>query len=149
MTTENYEPQLDPAAMRATLRLQKQIADMHELRNTINAGLAKVNASNLSAALTQKKNLTALKKEYKKLEDELSPHLKKLKDLDNEDLSSIIAILETEFNYILTIENILETTRELKNNPNIPPEHRAGLIDGLTKFYDGLRMELALAAAGN
>ena len=58
-------------------------------------------------------------------------------------------VLEAEYNYILTIGNILETTRELKKNQAIDNINRAALIDGLTKFYAGLRSELTAAASAN
>lgn len=147
---ENPYNELNPAAVKATIRLQKHIDAMHEIRDKINHSLAKVSADNLTLALTQKKNLSLLQKKYDELSGELTPKLQTLTKndaIDNDSLMSLIELLESEFNYILTIENIIETTRELKNNPNIPPEHREGLIDGLTKFYDGLRMELAMADA--
>lgn len=58
-------------------------------------------------------------------------------------------VLEAEYNYILTIGNILETTRELKKNQAIDNINRAALIDGLTKFYAGLRSELTAAASAS
>ena len=122
---------------RALAQLQKRIQKMHALRDKMNAGLARVTEENLDLALTQKKNLRALSAEY----DELAKEVSCLPPLD------AASVLEEEYNYILTIGNIIETTRELKKQVNIGEENRAAIIDGLVKFYDGLRQELASAKA--
>ena len=113
--------------------LQKSIRDMHALRDKINTALSRVHAENLDLALTQKKNLKLLSSQY----DKLSQQVACLPPLD------AAQVLEDEYNYILTIGNIIETTRELKKNVAIGEENRAAIIDGLLKFYDGLRQELA------
>ena len=118
---------------RALAQLQKRIQKMHALRDKMNAGLARVTEENLDLALTQKKNLRALSAEY----DELAKEVSCLPPLD------AASVLEEEYNYILTIGNIIETTRELKKNVAIGEENRTAIIDGLLKFYDGLRQELA------
>ena len=118
---------------RALAQLQKRIQKMHALRDKMNAGLARVTEANLDLALTQKKNLRALSAEY----DALAQEVHCLPPLD------AAAVLEDEYNYILTIGNIIETTRELKKNVAIGEENRTAIIDGLLKFYDGLRQELA------
>ena len=56
------------------------------------------------------------------------------------------AVLEDEYNYILTIGNIIETTRELKKRSKIDDDVRESITSGLVKFYEGLRGELARAA---
>ncbi|MDD6127397.1 MAG: hypothetical protein PUB60_04520, partial [Veillonellaceae bacterium] len=56
----------------ALSRLQKHIHELHDLRNTINAALAKVRADNLAQALTQKKHLKELKDRYAVLEQEIT-----------------------------------------------------------------------------
>lgn len=122
---------------RALAQLQKRIQKMHALRDKMNAGLARVTEENLDLALTQKKNLRALSAEY----DALAKEVSCLPPLD------AASVLEEEYNYILTIGNIIETTRELKKQVNIGEENRAAIIDGLVKFYDGLRQELASAKA--
>lgn len=118
---------------RDLLALQKRIAVMHQLRNEMNHALARVNGSNLDLALTQKKNLRRLSSEY----DKLSREVRCLPPMD------ATAVLEDEYNYILTIGNILETTRELKKKAKIEATARQGIVDGLVQFYDGLRDELA------
>lgn len=77
---------------------------MHALRDKMNAGLARVTEKNLDLALTQKKNLKELSSEY----DQLTNEVHCLPPLD------AASVLEDEYNYILTIGNIIETTRELK-----------------------------------
>ena len=89
---------------RALAQLQKRIQKMHALRDKMNAGLARVTEANLDLALTQKKNLRALSAEYDALAQEV--HCQPPLDA--------AAVLEDEYNYILTIGNIIETTRELK-----------------------------------
>ncbi|MDD6382523.1 sporulation-specific protein 15 [Mitsuokella sp.] len=120
-------------ARRDLLALQKRIAAMHELRNEMNRALARVHADNLDLALTQKKNLRRLSSEY----DKLSRDVRCLPPMD------ATAVLEDEYNYILTIGNIIETTRELKKGTKIEATARQGILDGLIQFYDGLRDELA------
>ena len=115
--------------------LQKRIRSMHALRDKINTALARVYDQNLDLALTQKKNLKRLSSEYDKLDQEVTC----LPPLD------AAQVLEDEYNYILTIGNIIETTRELKKQADIGEENRVAIIDGLLKFYDGLRQELASA----
>ena len=56
------------------------------------------------------------------------------------------AVLEDEYNYILTIGNIIETTRELKKRSKIDDDVRESITSGLVQFYEGLRGELARAA---
>ena len=113
--------------------MQKRIRSMHDLRGRMNTALARVTDQNLDLALTQKKNLKALSRDY----DQLTQEVSCLPPLD------AAQVLEEEYNYILTIGNIIETTRELKKNVAIGEENRAAIIDGLLKFYDGLRQELA------
>ena len=113
--------------------MQKRIRSMHDLRGRMNQALARVTDQNLDLALTQKKSLKALSREY----DQLTQEVSCLPPLD------AAQVLEEEYNYILTIGNIIETTRELKKNVAIGEENRAAIIDGLLKFYDGLRQELA------
>ena len=119
--------------------MQKRIRSMHDLRGRMNQALARVTDQNLDLALTQKKSLKALSREYDKLTQEVSC----LPPLD------AAQVLEEEYNYILTIGNIIETTRELKKNVAIGEENRAAIIDGLLKFYDGLRQELASTQTAN
>ena len=113
--------------------MQKRIRSMHDLRGKMNQALARVTDQNLDLALTQKKSLKALSREY----DQLTQEVSCLPPLD------AAQVLEEEYNYILTIGNIIETTRELKKNVAIGEENRTAIIDGLLKFYDGLRHELA------
>ena len=113
--------------------MQKRIRSMHDLRGKMNQAMARVTDQNLDLALTQKKSLKALSREY----DQLTQEVSCLPPLD------AAQVLEEEYNYILTIGNIIETTRELKKNVAIGEENRAAIIDGLLKFYDGLRQELA------
>lgn len=120
---------------RSIQALQHRIRKMHEQRNTINQALARVTENNLSLALTQKKNLKALSDDY----DQLTKEVRCLDALD------AAQILEEEYNYILTIGNILETTRGLKKTAGINDSNRDAIQDGLLKFYDGLRAELATA----
>ena len=121
---------------RALAQLQKRIQKMHALRDKMNAGLARVTEENLDLALTQKKNLRALSAEY----DELAKEVSCLPPLD------AAAVLEDEYNYILTIGNIIETTRELKKRSKIDDDVRESITSGLVQFYEGLRGELARAA---
>ena len=120
---------------RALARLQKRIGRMHALRDKMNAGLARVTEANLDLALTQKKNLRALSAEY----DALAQEVYCLPPLD------AAAVLEDEYNYILTIGNIIETTRELKKRSKIDDDVRESITSGLVQFYEGLRGELARA----
>lgn len=117
--------------------LQKRIRRIHALRNIINQGLSRIHEFNLSLALTQKKNLRALRNEY----DRLTGEVRCLPPLD------AASILEEEYNYILTIGNIMETTRELKKGVKIGENNRQAIISGLVQFYDGLRREMNKAAA--
>ena len=121
---------------RALAQLQKRIQKMHALRDKMNAGLARVTEENLDLALTQKKNLRALSAEY----DELAKEVSCLPPLD------AASVLEEEYNYILTIGNIIETTRELKKRSKIDDDVRESITSGLVQFYEGLRGELARAA---
>lgn len=121
---------------RALAQLQKRIQKMHVLRDKMNAGLARVTEANLDLALTQKKNLRALSAEY----DALAQEVHCLPPLD------AAAVLEDEYNYILTIGNIIETTRELKKRSKIDDDVRESITSGLVQFYEGLRGELARAA---
>lgn len=118
---------------RSITAMQKRIRSMHDLRGKMNQAMARVTDQNLDLALTQKKSLKALSREY----DQLTQEVSCLPPLD------AAQVLEEEYNYILTIGNIIETTRELKKNVAIGEENRAAIIDGLLKFYDGLRQELA------
>lgn len=120
---------------RALARLQKRIAKMHALRDKMNAGLARVTEKNLDLALTQKKNLKELSSEY----DQLTNEVHCLPPLD------AASVLEDEYNYILTIGNIIETTRELKKKNGIDKDVRESITSGLVQFYEGLRRELAMA----
>lgn len=120
---------------RSIQALQRRIRSMHEQRNAINQSLARVTENNLGLALTQKKKLKALSNDYDELAKEASI-------LDPFDAAQI---LEEEYNYILTIGNILETTRELKKTAGMTDSSREAVKDGLIKFYDGLRAELAAA----
>ena len=121
---------------RALAQLQKRIQKMHALRDKMNAGLARVTEENLDLALTQKKNLRALSAEY----DALAKEVSCLPPLD------AASVLEEEYNYILTIGNIIETTRELKKRSKIDDDVRESITSGLVQFYEGLRGELARAA---
>ena len=121
---------------RALAQRQKRIQKMHALRDKMNAGLARVTEANLDLALTQKKNLRALSAEY----DALAQEVHCLPPLD------AAAVLEDEYNYILTIGNIIETTRELKKRSKIDDDVRESITSGLVQFYEGLRGELARAA---
>ena len=121
---------------RARAQLQKRIQKMHALRDKMNAGLARVTEENLDLALTQKKNLRALSAEY----DELAKEVSCLPPLD------AASVLEEEYNYILTIGNIIETTRELKKKSKIDKDVRESITSGLVQFYEGLRAELARTA---
>ena len=135
------QEQLSPAAKAALERrlvaFYQQLQAVHALRSTINAGLARVTEDNLALALTQKKNLRALKQAYKKLTgfaDVLPPQ-------------DAAPIFEAEFNYITTIENVLTTTQGLKNHEQVGKENRAAIRGGLVQFYYGLHEELDAAAA--
>ncbi|MDY6268606.1 MAG: sporulation-specific protein 15 [Selenomonadaceae bacterium] len=118
--------------MRALARLKKHIGELHDLRNTINESLAKVRANNLAQALTQKKHLKELKERYAVLEQEITI----LPPLDAAE------VLEPEFDYVTTIENILTTTAELKRGAKIGAENAEAMKEGLVVFYDGLRREM-------
>ena len=136
MSNENKNqltPQQERRMSREIVRLQKHIEKMHALRNKINRGLSRVQTDNLSLALTQKKNLRVLSKEY----DELVNEVGILPALD------AAQVLEDEYNYILTVGNVIETTRELRKHPTIGDENTEAIISGLVQFYDGLRAELA------
>ena len=124
---------------RSITAMQKRIRSMHDLRGKMNQAMARVTDQNLDLALTQKKSLKALSREY----DQLTQEVSCLPPLD------AAQVLEEEYNYILTIGNIIETTRELKKNVAIGEENRAAIIDGLLKFYDGLRQELASTQTAN
>ena len=89
---------------RSITAMQKRIRSMHDLRGRMNTALARVTDQNLDLALTQKKNLKALSRDY----DQLTQEVSCLPPLD------AAQVLEEEYNYILTIGNIIETTRELK-----------------------------------
>ena len=115
--------------------LQKRLRDMHAMRDDINTALSRVTEDNLSLALTQKKNLKALSREYDKLSQDV-------KCLDPFDAAQI---LEEEYNYILTIGNVLETTRELKKTAGLKDTDRDAILGGLIQFYHGLRQELSTA----
>lgn len=117
----------------ALQRLQKRVREIHTLREEINAHLAKVHADNLSQALTQKKRL-------KKLQDAYVELTKEVRCLPPADA---VTVLEPEFDYIVTLENILETTQEIKRKAKIGRENLEALESGLIQFYDGLRTELA------
>ena len=118
--------------MQALARLKRHIDELHDLRNTINTALAKVNESNLDQALTQKKHLKELKTLYGQLEKDITV----LPPMDAAE------IMEPEFDYITTIENILTTTAELKRGANIGKENIEAIRSGLVAFYDGLRREM-------
>ena len=133
--TNEMTPEQRPTG-RALAQLQKRIQKMHALRDKMNAGLARVTEANLDLALTQKKNLRALSAEY----DALAQEVHCLPPLD------AAAVLEDEYNYILTIGNIIETTRELKKRSKIDDDVRESITSGLVQFYEGLRGELARAA---
>lgn len=115
--------------------LQRRLRSMHEQRNAINQSLARITENNLSLALTQKKKLKSLSADY----DNLAKEVSCLDPLD------AARILEEEYNYILTIGNILETTRELKKTVGMADRNREAIQSGLIKFYDGLRSELSAA----
>lgn len=117
---------------RSIQALQKRLRDMHAMRDDINKALSRVTEDNLSMALTQKKNLKALSREYDKLSQDV-------KCLDPFDAAQI---LEEEYNYILTIGNVLETTRELKKTTGFKDTDRDAILGGLIQFYHGLRQEL-------
>ena len=131
---DNLTPQQQRKLQRELLAVKKRLDGMHELRNKINKILARINVDNLEQALSQKKNLKLLSRQYDQL----------VIDLNCLPIVEAARILEEEYNYILTIGNILETTSELKKNTPIGAENRAALIDGLVKFYDGLRLEIAM-----
>lgn len=134
--TEQMTPEQRQTGL-ALSRLQKRITKMHALRDKMNAGLARVTENNLDLALTQKKNLKELSREY----DALTKEVNCLPPLD------AASVLEDEYNYILTIGNIIETTRELKKKSKIDKDVRESITSGLVQFYEGLRNELAVAQA--
>lgn len=139
--TDNPIDLSSPEAQRMTRSiqaLQRRIRSMHEQRNAINQALARITENNLGLALTQKKKLKALSNDYDKLANEITV-------LDPFDAAQI---LEEEYNYILTIGSILETTRELKKIP-ITDSSLEAVKDGLIKFYDGLRAELSAKSSGH
>lgn len=136
MSNENKNqltPQEERRMSREIVRLQKHLEKMHTLRNKINRALSRVHEDNLSLALTQKKNLRVLSKEY----DDLVQEIRVLPAFD------AAQVLEDEYNYILTVGNVIETTRELRKHPTIGDENTKAIISGLVQFYDGLRAELA------
>ncbi|WP_294157047.1 sporulation-specific protein 15 [uncultured Selenomonas sp.] len=118
--------------MQALARLKRHIDELHTLRNRINTSLAKINETSLDQALTQKKHLKELKTLYAQLEKEITV----LPPMDAAE------IMEPEFDYITTIENILTTTAELKRGAAIGKENTDALRSGLIAFYDGLRKEM-------
>ena len=118
--------------MHALARLKRHIDELHALRNDMNAALARVTEQNLAQALTQKKHLKELKALYAQLEKEITV----LPPMDAAE------IMEPEFDYITTIENILTTTAELKRGAVKEKETAEALRSGLVAFYDGLRKEL-------
>ena len=132
----NLSPTEAQRMTRSIQALQKRLRDMHAQRDAINLALARVTPDNLGLALTQKKNLKALSTAYDKLTQETSC-------LDPLDAAQV---LEEEYNYILTIGNIIETTRELKKRSKIDDDVRESITSGLVQFYEGLRGELARAA---
>lgn len=113
--------------------LEKRLAKIHAIRTDINEHFAHIDRSNYTTALTQKKNLQNLRREYEQLEKEA------VKCLEPADAA---VVLEQEYNYILTVDNILTTTRELKRNAPIGEENREAIMSGLEQFYNGLRAEL-------
>ena len=121
---------------RSITAMQKRIRSMHDLRGRMNTALARVTDQNLDLALTQKKNLKALSRDY----DQLTQEVSCLPPLD------AAQVLEEEYNYILTIGNIIETTRELKKKSKIDKDVRESITSGLVQFYEGLRAELARTA---
>ena len=131
----NLSPAEAQRMTRSIQALQKRLRDMHAQRDAINLALARVTPDNLGLALTQKENLKALSTAYDKLTQETSC-------LDPLDAAQV---LEEEYNYILTIGNVLETTRELKKTAHLHDSDREAIREGLVKFYDGLRAELAAA----
>jgi len=140
-TVQAGQTALNPAEKAALSRrlvaFYAQVQAVHALRDTINAGLARVTEDNLGLALTQKKNLRELKKAYKKLTsyaDVLPPQ-------------DAAPIFEAEFNYITTIENVLTTTQGLKNHEQVGEENLTAIKGGLVQFYYGLREEMAAAQA--
>lgn len=118
--------------MQALARLKRHIDELHTLRNRINTALAKINETSLDQALTQKKHIKELKTLYAQLEKEITV----LPPMDAAE------IMEPEFDYITTIENILTTTAELKRGAAIGKENTDALRSGLVAFYDGLRKEM-------
>lgn len=128
--SEDHSNKLDKIA--ALHRLQKRIQGIHALREEINTHLARVHADNLSQALTQKKRLKKLQNDYV----ELTKEVRCLPPAD------AVTVLEPEFDYIVTLENILETTQEIKRKAKIGQENLEALESGLVQFYDGLRTEL-------
>lgn len=142
MSNENKN-QLVPAEerrmSREIVRLQKQLAKMHALRDKMNHALARIHEDNLTLVLTQKKNLRVLSKEY----DDLMQSINVLPAFD------AAQVLEDEYNYILTVGNLIETTRELRKHPTIGDENTKAIISGLVQFYDGLRAELAASEKAN
>ncbi len=76
----------------------------------------------------------------KKLQDAYVELTKEVRCLPPADA---VTVLEPEFDYIVTLENILETTQEIKRKAKIGRENLEALESGLIQFYDGLRTELA------
>lgn len=118
--------------MQQLARLKRHLDELHALRNTINEAFAKIHADNLARALTQKRHLKELKDLYAQLEKEISI----LPPMD------AVEVMEPEFDYITTVENILTTTAELKRGAAIGKENEEALRAGLVAFYDGLRHEM-------
>ena len=97
---------------------------MHALRDKMNAGLARVTEANLDLALTQKKNLRALSAEY----DALAQEVHCLPPLD------AAAVLEDEYNYILTRAASCSSTRACAANSRVPPIRKSSSTSSSRKF---------------
>ena len=131
------KPQSKQQTLSILSRLRRHLHEAHELRNKINAGLAGITEQNLSQALGQKKRLKELKTLYASIAEEAAAVLPPV---------DAATVLEPEFDYITTIENVLTTTQELKRGPAIEPETLDAIKAGLLEFYHGLRLELATAS---
>ena len=121
---------------RALAQLQKRIQKMHALRDKMNAGLARVTEETLALARTQQRPQRALAAEEGRRGYAASARPRR----------GAASVLEEEYNYILTIGNIIETTRELKKKSKIDKDVRESITSGLVQFYEGLRAELARTA---